>query len=85
MFLIDSALYGLALGGLGALGALASVATAWSSLHEGRWTWVGLVLGLCCVGIVISPPFFLSAGFYFGPPAIFIACLAVLNMRGLRE
>ena len=75
---------GVALGGLGTLGALASVATCWSSLHGRRWSWVGLTLGLCYLGITISPPFFLGTFHWFGPLAIFTICVAVLNMRGER-
>lgn len=69
-----------ALGSMDLVGVLPAGAVIWSARHEGRWGWLGLLLGLAYIGLPYVHPLFILHAHWFGPLALSIICLAVLNL-----
>ncbi len=71
-------------GAIGLFGIVTALSVILSILMGGRWGWVGLVLGLACLGVCVSPPFFIGVAHTYGVIAVFVIWCAGMNMlRGL--
>ena len=74
---------GAALASIGLVGVAAGVTIIWSiwgDRHKGRWAWVGLALSLIYLGASIAPPIALATLHWYGPVALGLVSLALLNI-----
>ena len=71
---------GALLGSMALVGILPAGAVIWSARHEGRWGWLGLLLGLAYLGLPYVHPLFILHVHWYGPPALFVIVLAALNL-----
>lgn len=68
------------LASIGLVGVAAGSMIIWSNLRRGRRSWVGLALALLYLGASVAPPVFLTTAHHYGPIALALVALAVLNM-----
>ena len=71
---------GAALASIGLVGVAAGSMIIWSDRHKGRWGWVGLALSLLYLGASVAPPVALATLHWYGPVALALVSLAVLNI-----
>ena len=71
------------LASIGLVGVAAGVTIIWSiwgDRHKGRWAWVGLALSLIYLGASIAPPIALVTLHWYGPVALGLVLLTILNV-----
>ena len=71
---------GAALASIGLVGVAAGSMIIWSDRHKGRWGWVGLALSLLYLGASVAPPIALVTLHWYGPVALGLVSLALLNI-----
>ena len=65
--------------GMASLGIAASGITLQSARHDGRWGWVGFVLGIIYLVLPWMTPYAIGIGHWFIIPAGFVLALAMAN------
>ncbi len=71
---------GAALASIGLVGVAAGSMIIWSDRHKGRRGWVGLALSLLYLGASVAPPIALVTLHWYGPVALGLVSLALLNI-----